>query len=100
MSEAGDGKEGLEALLTSSPDCVLLDLLMPQMSGLEVLEALQKQECKTPVIVLTADIQESIHQQCSNLGAYALINKPPKKAALLATVMEAVGVNDDKGESA
>ena len=80
--EASDGREGIEMAATRSPDCILIDLIMPEMGGLEVLEALRDQESKIPRIVITADIQESVRQQCLEGGALAVLNKPPKKDEL------------------
>lgn len=53
--EAKDGQEGLGAALENKPDILLLDLLMPKMSGLEVMEKLRADAWgkKVPIIVLT-----------------------------------------------
>jgi CheY-like chemotaxis protein len=53
---AGDGQEALEAISAQRPDIILLDLLMPRMDGLAVIEHLQRdpQSRQIPVIVLTA----------------------------------------------
>ena len=53
--QAKDGKEGLDLALSSQPDLMLLDLLLPTMSGLDILRALQKdkQGAAIPVMVLT-----------------------------------------------
>ncbi|MDP8218082.1 MAG: response regulator [Candidatus Theseobacter exili] len=75
LLEASKGKEALRIIKTQSPDCVLLDLIMPE-SGIEVLEAMQEQDLKIPVIVVTADIQETTRQKCLELGAAGFINKP------------------------
>jgi CheY-like chemotaxis protein len=88
--EAGCGQEGLEKALTHAPDCILLDLLMPDMDGREVLEKLQAQEYPIPTIVLTADIQASSRQQCLDLGAIAVLGKPPTAEALTAAIDRAI----------
>lgn len=74
--EASNGREGLEMALAHKPECMFLDLLMPEMDGFEVLKTLQEQGSQLPVIVLTADIQETTRQQCFELGAMAVLNKP------------------------
>lgn len=53
--EAKDGQEGLKAALNDKPDLILLDLLMPKMSGLEMMEKLRADAKgqKVPIIVLT-----------------------------------------------
>ena len=80
--EAGDGHDALEMVTTHTPDCILLDLLMPGMDGLEVLTILKSRKAQIPVIVTTADIQESTRQRCLELGAIAMITKPYTNAEL------------------
>ena|SRR6476646_168811 len=75
--EASCGQEGLEKVLSHAPDCMLLDLLMPDMDGRDVLQRLRDQNSHVPTIVLTADIQASSRQQCLDLGAIAVLGKPP-----------------------
>ena len=59
LLEAGSGKDGLEMAEKHMPDCILLDLLMPDVEGFDVLEALGEKDLKIPVIVLTANIQKT-----------------------------------------
>ena len=89
--EAGDGGAGIEMAAAHTPDCMLLDLLMPNVSGLEALETLHNQGAAIPVIVLTSDIQDSVRQQCLDLGARAFLNKPPKAEELLGTIRTVLG---------
>ena len=51
---ANDGEEGLKKALSSSYDCILLDIMMPKMNGLDVLTFLRVKEIETPVLLLTA----------------------------------------------
>ena len=81
--EAGNGLEGLELLAAHEPDCILSDLLMPQMDGIAFLTALRSQTQALPVIVLSADIQESKRRQCLELGASGFLSKPPNRQELL-----------------
>ena len=89
--EASDGRQGLEMTATHSPDCIVIDLIMPEMDGLELLELLHDQGSKIPRIVITADIQESARQQCLERGALAVLNKPPRKDELQNTLAKALG---------
>ena len=82
VREAGNGHEALEVISAGRPDCVLMDLLMPELGGLETLEELQHQGNQIPVIVVTADVQETVQESCKTLGAVAFLNKPPKSSAL------------------
>ena len=76
IQEATNGREGLEMLKSYQPDCVILDILMPDMDGLAFLTIAQQQGETTPIVVLTADIQETTRRECQRLGAAAIEYKP------------------------
>ncbi|OGW23883.1 MAG: histidine kinase [Nitrospirae bacterium GWC2_42_7] len=84
--EAENGLKGIQMISEHSPDCVLLDIIMPGMDGIKILNTLQERDSKIPVIIITADIQESTRKQCLELGAFAFINKPPKKEELVSAI--------------
>lgn len=73
---ANDGKQALELALHETFDLILLDWMMPEMSGLEVCEAFRKKDQTTPIIFLTAKdaVQETILGL--NTGANDYIKKP------------------------
>ncbi|MFB2839360.1 response regulator [Floridanema evergladense] len=75
--EAKNGLEGLEILEKQQqrPDCILVDILMPEMGGIEFLKVMRQQEFKIPTIVITADIQETTRVECLRLGAMTVIHK-------------------------
>lgn len=54
LPDATDGEEALEMIRNSRPDIILLDLNIPRVSGLEILEFLKKEEMQTRVIVVAA----------------------------------------------
>jgi two-component system alkaline phosphatase synthesis response regulator PhoP/two-component system response regulator VicR len=68
---AVDGEEGLAKIRTELPDLVLLDLLMPKLTGIEVLRAMKSEEATRalPVIVLTNSSKEQDIQEIMALGA-------------------------------
>ena len=70
------GKEALELFYHVSPDVIVLDIIMPHLDGLGVLEKLQHKEPRPHVIILSAFGQESITQRAVNLGADYFILKP------------------------
>ncbi|NTV47377.1 MAG: response regulator [Chlorobiales bacterium] len=84
--QAADGVEGLMMAATSDPDCILCDLIMPQIGGLELLQQLHEKNLKVPVIILTADIQDTTREECLALGAVNFLNKPVQPEELLAAV--------------
>jgi len=83
---ATNGKEGLDLLLTNPPDCAILDMLMPKMEGIEVLEILQTKGVAIPIAVMTADVQESMKTRCLELGAQHFLNKPVKPENVRSTL--------------
>ncbi len=52
--QAQDGKVGLQKALDEAPDLIVLDIMMPQLNGYEVMEELRERDSQTPVIVLSA----------------------------------------------
>jgi len=92
--EAENGFKGLKIANSHKPDCILLDLIMPDMDGIKVLKALFESGSKTPVIVITADIQESVQKQCMEFGVRAFINKPPKEDVIRNTVNKILTIEE------
>lgn len=90
--EAGNGREALESIRHDPPALVLSDLLMPEMDGFSLLEAMRREECSIPVIILTADIQESSRKRAAELGAAAVLNKPPRPDEIVSAVRSALPV--------
>jgi len=82
VDTACNGKEALEKIQANPPECLVLDMLMPIMDGVQVLEQLETQGIKLPVIVLTADVQEWLKDRCQELGVKAFLNKPVKQNQL------------------
>lgn len=83
IAEAVNGADALSKVETSRPDLLLLDLLMPQINGFEVLEQLKAKNITLPIIVITADVQDGVKDECISLGALTVINKPVDFAKLL-----------------
>ena len=76
---AENGRLGLEKCLAEKPDCMILDLLMPDMGGIEVLCKLKELSNTTPVMVLSADIQHTTQDKCKEAGAREFLLKPPNE---------------------
>jgi DNA-binding response OmpR family regulator len=83
---AQDGIEGLERALEESPDLVVLDVMMPRMSGLEVCRQLRAKRASIPIIMLTARGQEVDKVVGLELGADDYVTKPFSIRELLARV--------------
>jgi two-component system alkaline phosphatase synthesis response regulator PhoP len=83
---AGDGVTGLERALTDSPDLVVLDVMMPRMSGLDVCKQLKAKRPSVPIIMLTARGQEIDKVVGLELGADDYVTKPFSIRELMARV--------------
>jgi len=83
---ARDGREGLDRALADRPDLILLDIMLPKMSGLDVCRALRSNGVDTPVIMLTARGQEIDKVVGLETGADDYVTKPFSIKELLARV--------------
>ena len=81
---ASDGEEGLELALKPNYDVIVLDIMLPKMSGLEILTAIRNRGVKTPVIMLSAlnEVEDKI--KGLEYGADDYLAKPFKTAELVA----------------
>lgn len=80
--EAEGGARGLELIASGAFDLMFLDLLMPAPDGLEVLRLLKERGNRVPVVVCSADVQETSRQMVAALGALGFLRKPPKPAEI------------------
>jgi len=78
LSSVSSGEAALEAIQTNPPDLILLDLLMPGMDGCAVLRELKTRNNAIPVLILSADIQNSTKERILELGAVGITYKPPR----------------------
>jgi len=83
---AADGVEGLDRALADSPDLVVLDVMMPRMSGLDVCKQLKTKKPQLPIIMLTARGQEIDKVVGLELGADDYVTKPFSIRELMARV--------------
>lgn len=88
--EAGDGVQALALVAQHNPELVLLDINLPQMSGIEVLAALQQERRGLPVIMISAQSSMKTVLECVKLGAIAYILKHSPKAEALKMLGEAI----------
>ncbi len=87
---AYDGAKGLELALAQSPDLILLDWNLPELSGMQVLQALRDQGYQAPVILMTVYGSEGIAVQAFKLGIRDYIRKPVRMAETLESVEKAL----------
>jgi len=86
VTTAADGDAGLRMAFDAGPDLIVLDIMMPGWSGLEILEELRKRGERTPVLVLSARDTTPDIVQGLNLGADDYMTKPFDLPELLARV--------------
>ncbi|HXE58150.1 MAG TPA: sigma-54 dependent transcriptional regulator [Gemmatimonadales bacterium] len=76
VTTAQGGKAGLEQIRTGTHDIVLTDVRMPQVTGIDILEAAREQDPMTPVILMTAQASLQTAIQAVNAGAFYYLQKP------------------------
>jgi len=86
-----DGTEALEYLSKNDVDLIILDLMMPFMSGNEFLVELRRSGSRVPVIVLTAKTLEKDIVEALSLGADDYVKKPFSPSELIARVRSLLG---------
>lgn len=95
VTEAENGSTGLELIRSQAPDCVVLDLLMPEMTGQDLLQEIRREELDVPVIVITADVQTTTQKECLELGAAAVLHKPRDAEELVNAVRSVFGQGEE-----
>ena len=81
-------REALQAYRAGKASVMFLDLTMPDMTGFQVLEAMQHEDLNSFVIVVSADVQPIARERVRSLGAMAFIAKPVTPEALLPVLKE------------
>jgi FixJ family two-component response regulator len=79
----------LEALTSGMPDCLIVDVNMPEMTGIELERELLNRGVRIPTIVISANDDESIAASAASLGAVAFFVKPVPRGALMAAINSA-----------
>jgi DNA-binding response OmpR family regulator len=87
---AGDGERALEIVREAAPDLIILDVMLPRMNGLEVLQTVRREGHRMPIIILSARTGEIDKVTGLELGAEDYVAKPFSLAELLARVRAAL----------
>lgn len=85
-----DGETGLDAAMKDIYDCVILDIMLPKLSGIDILKRMREREVQTPVIMLSAlsEVEDKVHGL--NAGADDYLAKPFKTQELVARILAVV----------
>jgi len=90
VDEASDGAEGIKKIKENNYDCILCDIKMPKMDGIEVLEKTRIEKPDTPFIVISGHGNIETAVEAVKKGAYDFIAKPPDLNRLLITIRNAM----------
>lgn len=83
---AGNGEEAYNLYMAAKPELIITDLLMPRVSGEELIKRIRKNDKATKIIVLSADIQKTVKDEINALGVTAFLNKPINHASISSIV--------------
>lgn len=84
------GLQFLATLPEGEPRCLIVDLQMPEMNGLELQQNLARRGLQIPTIIITAHDEAGMRERCKFAGAIAYLSKPVQDSSLLAAI-EAAG---------
>lgn len=79
LRAASNGLEGFNLYQAEKPDLIVMDLLMPEMNGWELLKSIREKDLDIKVIVLSADVQKATRDEIKKFGITAFIPKPFNK---------------------
>jgi two-component system response regulator FixJ len=99
VSAYASGVELLKEVKALPPGCILLDVRMPEMDGLQVQEELKQRGVGYPVIVMTGHGDVTVAVQAMKAGAVDFIEKPFEKAVLLSAIEEGFSRIEHAGQS-
>ena len=92
VTVAGQGAEALELVPVFEPDVVLLDLLMPEMSGVEVLAHLRRDHPTLPVVIMSGNEDVEVARATLRDGAFDYLGKPFSMSVLARVIAAAVAL--------
>jgi len=85
------GPQFLASLSEEMPDCLIADLQMPEMTGLELQQNLTRKGIQIPTIIITAHDKAGMRKRCKSAGAIAYLSKPVHDRLLFAAIDAAGG---------
>ncbi len=97
VSEAGDGRTALDSLRAERPDLVILDVWLPEIDGISLLEEVKRIYADLPVIIICGHANIEAAVRATRLGAADFIEKPFSLDALLASIGRALGKSEGDG---
>lgn len=92
-----DGPSALECIEETNPDIILIDLMMPRMSGQECVKLIREKGIRVPIVAFTAVDDPEVHDEARDAGCNLVLTKPCKPAKLVEHIETLLG---GEGESA
>jgi FixJ family two-component response regulator len=86
----GSVRAFLNSLKTSPPDCLVLDLQMPEMNGLELQRYLAAEGIRLPIVIITGHDEPVMEAQCIAAGASTFLRKPLDAKEVLEAIIKAI----------
>lgn len=80
----------LDAGAQDNSRCIITDIHMAGMSGIDLKQRLNEGHCMVPVIMITARVEDRLHERARDVGAFCLLRKPFKAEALIACIERAL----------
>ena len=74
--EACDGQDALDKYQSQKPDMIFMDIVMPNATGLDALREIRKTDHATPIVMLSSVNEDSLINECKELGIKGFIDKP------------------------
>ena len=93
----GSAREFLGSLTAGKPDCLVLDLHMPELTGFELQRHLLQANIKIPTIIITAHNEPGLRERCQSAGATAFLLKPLDRSTLIGAINAATRHPIDTG---
>lgn len=79
-------RQFLASLSEGHPECLIADLQMPEMTGLELQQELRREGIRIPTVIITAHYDSSIRSRCEAAGVVSFLTKPLQDTVLLAAI--------------
>lgn len=95
---AFSGEEGIAEFRADGADVVLLDMTLPEMHGTQVLREIRDLNASVPVIVISAEANDSSREECRRLGVQDYLSKPVNYDALVTAVQLALDAPQEEAE--
>jgi DNA-binding response OmpR family regulator len=90
VTKAYTGEEGVALFEDRGADAVLLDMTLPEMSGLQTLQAIRGRNANVPVVVVTGETSDETRRQCERLGVQGYLSKPADHGHIISALRRAL----------